>query len=101
MIRGTSPTIVLKLIGMDLDRIETAYVTFKQGRRGITKITTGDDVTITEEGLEVFLSQEDTLEFKPGEVQIQVRGMTTDNVAFATDIVTREMNDILQEGVIS
>lgn len=101
MIRGTSPTLQLKLIGMDLDRIETVYVTFKQGKRGVTKVSVGDDVTITDEGIEVFLSQQDTLEFKPGEVQIQVRGMTKDNVAFATDIVTRDMGDILQEGVIS
>ena len=100
MIRGTSPTILLKLIGMELNKIETVYVTLRQGKRKITKSNSNVDVTITEEGIELYLSQEDTLDFKPGEVQIQVRGLTKDEVAFATDIVAMDMGDILQEGVI-
>ena len=44
MIRGTTPTLTLKVPVVDLTRVEEVYVTVKQANKAISK--TGDDVEV-------------------------------------------------------
>ena len=81
--RGTTPTFSLTLTDVDLTQADSVYVTFAQGRTVITK--TGDDLTVSATAIEVALSQEETLRFYSGHVQIQANWIVS-GLRFATDI---------------
>lgn len=51
--------------------------------------------------LSVPLTQEDTLTFSQGYVSVQLRAMTTDDLAIASKPRLVLMDDILKEGVIT
>lgn len=102
MYRGTTPTVTYKNIPetIDLDKIKQIWITFKDSKTEITKYY--DDVTIDTENrtISVTLTQEDTLAFKAGTVNNQLRILMKDGSALATSIKTCKMNKILKEGVI-
>lgn len=102
MYRGTTPTIVINVIGEDFSG-DTLYVTLEQEKIELTK--TGEDVVVTptEDGstVEIFLSQEDTLAFAKGNARIQIRWINASGVAQASPIKTIAVDPILLEGVIT
>lgn len=55
MIRGTTPTLTLKVPDVDLTRVEEVYVTVKQ--KNITVTKTGDDIEI-----ETIVGENDTVQ---------------------------------------
>lgn len=101
MRRGTTPTIIIRVIGEDFDGA-TMYVTLEQGSYEVTK--TGDDVTVTptESGstVSIFLSQSETLGFSKGTARIQIRWIDSGGIAQASPIKSIDVGPILLEGVI-
>lgn len=102
MYRGTTPTITYKNIpvNIDFDEIKEIWVTFKDAKTEITK--TLNDITLdaNTRRISVKLTQEDTLAFKAGTVQNQLRILMNNGAAMATSIKTCRMNKILKEGVM-
>lgn len=101
MYRGTTPTFVFEIDtgGVELD-VKTIWLTFSQGKVGITK--TQDDVYVTEDSrIIVTLSQDETLQFESGKtVEVQARILTTEGKALATEILQIHANRILKGGLI-
>lgn len=66
MLRGTTPTLEIKITGINVTELESIYITLKQYQKQVTKQTediTADEITNT---LYVPLSQEDTLTLSRG-----------------------------------
>lgn len=101
MQRGTTPTLEIKITGIDVSELESIYVTLKQYQKEVTKTT--EDITIDEinNTLYVPLSQEDTLTLARGYVYVQMRAVTKDGLAVASDVKMITMEEILKEGVIT
>lgn len=102
MRRGTTPTIVIRVTGEDFEG-STLYVTLEQNTVEITKTGTDVIVTPTETGsvVNVFLSQEETLQFSKGNAKIQIRWIDSSGIAQASPVKTIDVGEILLEGVIS
>ena len=92
MIRGTTPTLEIKITGIEVTELESIYVTLSQYQKQVTKQT--EDITAEEisNTLYVPLSQE---------VYVQMRAVTKDGLAVASEIVMKTMEEILKEGVIT
>lgn len=101
MIRGTTPTLKIKLNGIETSRLSSVYITIKQGDNEVTKTYDDGVVAESESVLSVPLTQEDTLTFGRGYVYIQLRAMTDNEVAIASKARLVLMEDILKEGVIT
>lgn len=101
MIRGTTPTLEIKITGIEVSELESIYVTLSQHKNQVTK--SAEDITIDEiaNKLYVPLSQEDTLVLQRGYVYVQMRAVTKDGQAVASEIVMKTMEEILKEGVIT
>lgn len=101
MRRGTTPTLEIKLTGIEVAELESIYVTLSQYQKQVTKQT--EDITVNETSntLYVPLSQEDTLTLERGYVYVQMRAVTKDGLAVASEIVMKTMEEILKEGVIT
>lgn len=106
--RGTNPYIVLKIktknnFDLNFDDIEKLLVTFK-AKMGSEEVTKGkSEVTLDNENKKIYvpLTQEDTLKFQTGVVDIQVRFLLDNGSAIATTIVQNyPIKRILKEGVI-
>ena len=75
MVRGTTPTLTLKLrdgSNVDLTQAQNVYVTIAQGLNVITK--TGDDVDVQNDGLTVltYLTQEESLSLAERNAEVQL-----------------------------
>ncbi|MCQ2549925.1 MAG: hypothetical protein MJ134_07780 [Lachnospiraceae bacterium] len=101
MIRGTTPTIELELLNLKIDDIKSAYVTIKQGDVEITKeLDGGIQVDRENNILRVKLTQKETLRFCKKPVKVQLRAVLNNDTVVASDIFTREMEDVLLGGEI-
>ena len=98
MIRGTTPTQIFN-VPIDL-REAKVYVTYSQKGQVILE-KTNEDLEITEFDIRVILTQEDTLKFSTDVVFIQIRYVTSEGYAAASDIITVPVDGILKQGVIS
>ena len=100
MIRGTTPTVVLKLqTDLQMSEMKQIWVTFKNLVHESTYNKA--QIEIVDNSLVLQLSQEDTLNFAEGEVKVQVRLLTAIDKAYATNIKTLPVDQILKEGVIA
>lgn len=97
MRRGTTPTFTFE-VDADLTGWDT-YITFEQRKLEITRKE--PDVTATEDGCvaTVELTQAETLSFKPGKADAQLRAVK-DGTAVASTIFTFDVGDILLDGEI-
>lgn len=85
IIQGVTPTFTFSIpsdCGIDLTECENVYVTFRQGNTAITK--TGDDIFVSEEEVDVYLNQSETLQFGIGRVQVQLNWTYADGSRGAT-----------------
>lgn len=99
MIRGTTPTLKFKL-PFDTELLAEAWVTFTQLGHTVVDKTLAD---LEKQGdtLVLQLTQDETLMFQHEElVEIQIRVRTTDERAFASQIMRDIAERILREGVI-
>lgn len=100
MRRGTTPTFQITVTGLSDIEIDVLWLTLKQGTTEITKDK--NDVEIQGDVISTTLTQEETLMFKEGaKVGIQLRALSTNNTAYASNIVYTDVEKILKDGVIS
>lgn len=103
MRRGTTPDYVLSISGYDLTD-QSLYVTIAQYSNKIT--LTGERLTVTYDSetnitsIVFSLTQEETLAFKSGNVEVQIRFIDADGVAQATEIKLLPVLPVLFEEVI-
>lgn len=98
MRRGTTPT---NIFAVDRDLTSARiYISYSQNGQVIVE-KTGADLNVTPTQIECVLSQDDTLAFKPGVVEIQIRYVAQDGEADASDIIETTAGRILKEGVIT
>jgi len=101
MRRGTTPTLTISVTGLVVSDLKTIRVTFKQGNIELTKTTEQVSVDSENNAISVPLTQEDTLMFGSGAVNVQIRGLLEDGVtAIASTIKSFSMDKILLDGVI-
>lgn len=106
IIRGTTPTIGFHIkTELDLTQVAEVWITFKT-KPGIPhvreKTYTMEDVTIDTENkvINLFMPQEDTLEFSDVTYNIQIRMRMNDDTAWASSIIEEPIGKILKDGVI-
>lgn len=105
--RGTTPTLQFQIPFLAED-IDLLWVTFSQGsgtppKEILTKTQSDAGIEITDNLVNVTLSQEETLLFaKVGtpSVSVQIRLKTTEGSAEASNIIKFPVGIILKEGVI-
>ena len=98
MTRGGTPTFVIELEGVDMTDIKQVYVTFRQGAFVLTKKK--KDMILSNTGLTFSLKQKETLRFKEGTAQLQIRVLTEGGLVMATDIMEEDVTPVLSGEVI-
>lgn len=96
MRRGTTPTLIFKVKGLDNDCVDKMYFSLKQGNKILTK----EDYTFEDNKYYVKLSQEETLMFLPKQLFVQIKIKTTNGEVIASPIKQTTMDDILSEEVV-
>jgi len=98
MIRGTTPVHVFN-VNRDL-REATVYLTYKQDNSTIITKTNAD-LEISENAICAVLTQQDTLKFhESGLVEVQIRFVTKEGIAEASEIIKMAVSKILKDGEI-
>lgn len=103
MYRGTTPTISFKIkTDIDLNDVAECWITFKSKIGPKEKTFNISDLIINAENktIAVAMTQEETLFFNTGTIDIQIRLRTADGLAYASDIKEIRMNKILKDGQI-
>lgn len=88
MIRGTTPTFKLMLNDetVDLTQALNVYATFRQGSKQIDK--SGEDLEVSANEVDVYLSQSDTLTFNSGDVmEVQLNWTYVDGRRACSNII--------------
>ena len=99
MIQGTTPTHQFT-IPMDASSVQKVRVTYAQ-KDDVLLVKEGEECRMTGNVIEVKLTQEETLLFNEfSHVQIQVRVLTTDGEALASDLIRVPCGAILDKEVL-
>lgn len=99
MRRGTTPTIKLTVSGISDIEIDKIFLTIKQ--RSVVVEKEKSDITINDDILQVTLSQEETLQFSDGiAAEMQLRVLSINGTAYASQILEVSIGQILKDGVI-
>ena len=99
MRQGTTPTIQITTNDIDLNEMQNIYVVFEQNGYILKKESS--DLDIEGNVISVLLSQEETLNFKEGICNIQLRMITKGGVAIASPIKTTKVYRVLNKEVIT
>ena len=99
MRQGTTPTIQITINDIDLNEMQNIYVVFEQNGYILKKESS--DLDIEGNIISVLLSQEETLNFKEGPCNIQLRMITKGGVAIASPIKTTKVYRVLNKEVIT
>lgn len=88
MIRGTTPTFKLRLkdTSIDLTKADNIYVSFSQ--KSVRLMKSGEDLEVNGNEVDVYLTQEESLKFVDGEVEMQINWTYDDGSRACTNIVT-------------
>lgn len=107
MYRGTTPTLLFTIEGIDLTGC-TVYISISDSAHKRTWTWNNADnpgiqISTTEEGCSILLplTQEETLVIPPARALVQVRWINEDGVARATDVAAFNVDDVLYQEVIS
>lgn len=103
MIRGTTPILTFKInTELDLSEVKQAEITFKSvgGMKERTWDETELSIDPVEKKIQIQLTQEDTLYFNTGEIDIQLRIKLNNDMVYASKIVTTTLDKILKDEVI-
>ena len=98
MYKGTTPTFIFKLKDIDLQTAEDIAVTFQTSGKTIEKNL--DDITINENEIEVYLSQEDTLSLSVGGAKAQVNILFNGGVRGCTKAINIPVKNNLKNEVM-
>lgn len=102
MTLGSTPTMVFHVSSkIDLTELKSIYITFEQRGTVLTRRNGEAGVSVKSDTIEVTLRQEETLAFKPGIVNVQLRGVSFSGRAFATNIAEITATPILLNGVVT
>ena len=100
IVRGTTPTFVLEFPNtVDLTAADNVYVTFGKNNLVITKSTA--DLDIEPHSISVHLSQEETLQFGVGNLEIQANWVFANGRRAASEVSTYAITKQLLAEVIS
>lgn len=99
MRQGTTPTLQITVNNIDLADMEHIYVVFEQNGYLLKKSM--PDLKIEDNVISVLLTQEETLSFKNGNCNIQLRMITYDGIAMASPIKTVNVYSVLNKEVIT
>lgn len=99
MRQGTTPTIQITINDIDLNEMQNIYVVFEQNGYILKKESS--DLDIEGNVISVSLSQEETLNFKEGTCNIQLRMITKGGVAIASPIKTTKVYRVLNKEAIT
>lgn len=99
MRQGTTPTIQITINDIDLNEMQNIYVVFEQNGYILKKESS--DLDIEGNVISVSLSQEETLNFKEGTCNVQLRMITKGGVAIASPIKTTKVYRVLNKEVIT
>ena len=100
MWRGTTPTHSFTLPeGMSEQDFAVLYVTYAQNGETVVE-KTGEGLHFEGNIIKVVFSQQDTLQFAPGPVKIQLRGRMLDGQAVASNHISTTAKEILKDGEI-
>lgn len=99
MRQGTTPTIQITINDIDLNEMQNIYVVFEQNGYILKKESS--DLNIEGNVISVLLSQEETLNFKEGTCNIQLRMITKGGVAIASPVKTTKVYRVLNKEVIT
>ena len=98
---GTTPQIKINS-NIHIDNIKRLWITFESQKVELTKELS--DCDIIENQIHCTLSQEDTFLLNPDnkdiKIKLQVRILTDDDKAFASNITELQLKKILKEGII-
>lgn len=103
MIRGTTPILTFKInTELDLNDIDKAEITFKSENGMKERTWDRSEISIdpVENKMQFQMTQEDTLYFSTGMIDIQLRIKMNNDMVYASKIVTSTLDRILREGVI-
>lgn len=99
MIRGTTTTLICTL-PFEVNKLQYAYLTITQDKKIVIDRQI-DCTALSGDKIEVHLSQEDTLRLvEKLQAEIQLRGVTVEGEAVASNIVTTYVERILKDRVI-
>ena len=99
MRRGTTPTIKATVAGLQDIEIDEIFLTIKQ--LGVEIEKTGGDIIVDGDEISTTLTQQETLSLAGGlRAAIQVRVLSRNGTAYATNIANLPVGIILKEGVI-
>lgn len=99
MIRGTTPTFQLLIDeSVDLTQTDHVYATFKQDCFMLTK--TGEDIEVSEHQVDVYFSQEESLKFRKGAMDVQLNWTFQNGKRACTNIVSVKIGENLINGVL-
>lgn len=99
MRQGTTPTIQITINDINLNEMQNIYVVFEQNGYIVKKESS--DLNVEGNIISVLLSQEETLNFKEGTCNIQLRMITKGGVAIASPIKTTKVYRVLNKEVIT
>lgn len=100
--RGTTPTIILKIKNEDFDMttISECYLTIQNKSGRNKKDFDNYTVDIENKLLYFALTQEDTLAYESGYIEVQLRIKLVNDKVITHDIITTTIGKILKEGAI-
>ena len=101
MYRGTTPTHVFTDLPAKRDEIESLWISYAQKGKEVFTLGKGAVNFISDNAIEVTLSQERTLSLSKGRVEIQMRLLLTDGTALASEAVSLPVGEILMEEKLS
>lgn len=100
MRRGTTPTLEIKITGIEVSELKSIYISLNQYKKEVVKSTEDIIVEKASNSLYIPLTQKDTLTLSRGYVYVQMRAVTKDGFAVASGIKMVPVEEILKEGVI-
>lgn len=101
--RGTTPTIILKIKNenFDMATIDVCHVTIQNDNGKNKKVFENPNIDIDEKTISVPLSQNDTLDYQYGNINIQAKIKLKDTGTVITHkILTTTMDKILEEAIL-
>ena len=100
--RGTTPAFLLTFDDeeLDLTMAYNVYVTFRSKGSTFTVTKSGDDIDVKDKEITVSLSQEETLRFSEGPVEIQVNWTNAFGDRYASEVETYGISKQLLNEVI-
>ena len=98
--RATTPTFTLTFTdaALDLTTADKVFVTFRQNEKILTKKDA--DLTVSAKQIEVYLTQDETLDFNVGTVEVQANWVYSDDSRAASEIVSVNITEQLLDKVL-